>query len=235
MLGTVTQSLIYDLNNEVEDNNEAIPPITAGLTSNAQTLAKFAPSIDGVQIEIASIVDQINDLKFQQLDIALEANSIGCGIGSVGIGTSAVIGCIIGVATILATNVYWTEYAYNLPDPWAESSGTIQSNIGNGFTLSFVAEDSNVSIGTYCDFTGIGSCLVYANQIAALELEIDNLKTLIPPLVSGIIPVMSERSDYKMIQFAFEQSLSTLAADTSTINAAVTQLEDPFLQQYFLG
>lgn len=229
MIGTQTQELIRILEEEVADNNEAIPYISAGLNTVTTVINDFTPSINGVQQQILSIVNDINDLKSQQVSIGISANLIGCGIGTTG-------ECAIGVYTVYATNVYWTDYAYAVPDPWEESSAPItSSNLGKGFNLQIVNTDTAVAIGTFCDFSGDIGCASFANQINNLETQIISLQGTLPPLVNGINPVMLERSDYLMQEFAFEQSINILDSDTSTINNSLASLENPTLQQYFLG
>lgn len=229
MIGTQTQNLIIRLEEEIADNDLAIPYIEQSREDVSQTVSDFNGSVNGVQLEIISIINNINDLKEQQVAIGISAGLVGC--------TSC---GVAGTIFVYAANVYYTDYAYNVPDPWADETGILNnSSLGKGYRLDFYPEDVNVAIGTYCGFTTAGLlnpiCLEYFEEIEDLQLQIDELYTDIGPLISDLAPILGTRVDFRMELFAFDSTIDILSGENNQYQDAVAALQNPEITPYFLG
>lgn len=229
MIGTFTEELIVTLDEIIGYNEESIPPVRVGLNSVRQILDGYEPSVNGLEGAIVDILNTINGFHAQQVAIGIAANDAGCGIS--GVGTERT--CTIGVTTVYATSVYYTDYTYELNDPWEEVTGLLNdTTIGRGWKLDFVEVDTAVAIGTYCtlDF----SCPDAIEEIADLQLLIDELVPDIPTLIDAVRPIIRSRSDFFMEEFAFRESINDINNDTARLRNTVNRLENPRWQPYFL-
>lgn len=183
--------------------------------------------IDNKIIEINS---EIESRQEQILTLGQEANSVGCGTTGIGIGTTS-LG--FTTTTVYKDALYYGSYSYSGSNPFSQTSGILTTTNAGVGTQTYVTP---VEIGSY--FSPIGTCndllnctpelcAGYATSIANLTSEISTLQSERNGLISKVNTLKTARSEFKLQQYAYNQSKEKLNQKIQSTQAIITFLEDP--------
>jgi len=164
-------------------------------------------------------IDIVN-LQSQVLSVGQTANSVGCGSTGYFIGTSFVPNT---TTTVNQDNLNYRGYSYTFPNPFSQISGTLSNaNLGIG-TRNYITQSS---IGSYYDFTGIGSCAGYATSITNLNNQIVGIQSTRNDLIDKVNFLKIGRSQYELQNYAYNQSKSQINTSIGISSSIINFLED---------
>lgn len=171
--------------------------------------------------KIVELNANISNLQSQVLSVGQAANSVGCGSTGYFIGTSFVPNT---TTTVNQDNLNYRGYSYTFPNPFSQINGILSNtNLGIG-TQNYITQSS---IGSYYDFTGIGSCVGYATSITNLNNQIVGIQSTRDDLINKVNFLKLGRSQYELQNYAYNQSKEQINTSIGISSSIISFLEDP--------
>ncbi len=254
-ISTSTEALIEFYQKKAESDTEQIQQViytengftttlptgeTFKLYGVQETLDYFKNPIEKLDTRILELNNQIVGLQNTILNVGQTANTCGCG-GSVGFGSTGVSFFIgINTVTVTADTLNYRGWAYTSPNPFSETSGTINSgNVGVGTedvigstTLGIYYGDVGVARTALTICPGVTTCTGYATSITNLSSQISSLQTQRNDLIVKVNYLKKERSRFEIRKYGFERQKEELNAEINASNSIINFLQDPANEQW---
>lgn len=185
----------------------------------SELIQNYNVPIEKLDSKIVEINTQIANYQSQILELAQEANAVGCGTTSFPI-------------IALQDETRYKGYTYAGKNPFSQIQGELTtSNIGIG-TEDYITQ---IPIGTYLSPVGVcyaitclnGVCVGYATSIAYLETQIEILQDQRDPLIVKVNALKNGRSDFQLQKYAYDQSEIKLNAQLQRTEEIISFLTDP--------
>lgn len=217
--------LIDNLQGKIAVNNNAISYVEQEKPKTQADIELFSPTLVKVDSDIVSLVSQINSLKTQIVSLSTNAFNVGCGT-------------TVGATTVFPDRVVSTVPNYSISsydgnDPYGTNSSSALSslNVGIGSFLVYNQSDtSQTGIGSL--FASIGSCfrtpctssvcVSTASSITALQSQITTLQAQVSNLIPKSNAVKSQRSEYEIARYGYNQTSKILTDKNTQIGIAIS-------------
>jgi hypothetical protein len=217
------------LEDRIVDNLDIISESEVGVQENQVIIDYFDPSCNGLDTQILSLTNNINNLKSEIVSIYSEAYAVGC--GTTGGST------IIYPDTAIDSSYNLSIPTYDEDDPYIINNQTLDiSNVGFGTFIIYKQDDTDsLGLGSaYGDIESCyelicnsGDCINFADQITQRQNQIVTLRNEIISLIPAVNSIKTERLDYQVRRWSDRFTIRDLTLENQRIGIAISILNDP--------